>query len=277
MNAVKKFGNLKILASLFFVLTFVVNCFQLEIWADEVFATFSNEPGKYVINTKEGINNYLYDKYSEYKNVEINDVIYHNPLNTYNFSQDTLNKEYNKRSDKHFNINVSGSCSEVAILIVNEYMLRKSIISENGIVQNENTLFYRICGAAKDNGWNGNGGTKEDKIDDIFTDAMKFYTPKYKGDYSILNMHKKFMDSYYSGIPVIVSAPEHSMCACGILEKNVTYTKKGLFGIETTKTELETFLIVNDGWYDATIDNFSQKYSYIPFEIVSSIVVPILI
>ena len=82
------------------------------------------------------------------------------------------------------------------------------------------------------------------------------------------------MDSYYAGIPVIVTIPDHSVCGVGILEKNVTYTKTGLFGIETTETELETFLIVNNGWLNMEVGT-QGRYSYVSFEYVTSIVVPV--
>ncbi len=274
MNSVKKSRGLKVFVSVFFVLTFVINCLRLEIWADDLFPARSEDPEEMVLISEAAINIFLYDKYSEYDDVVITDVIYHNPLDTYNFNQTMLNMFYNSRSDKHYDYDIEGSCSEVAIAIVNEYMLRKGIVSWDGNANDKDSIFYRICGAAKDNGWDGKTGTPENIIDDIFTDAMDYYTPKYKGDYSTLFMHQKYMDSYYAGIPVIVTIPDHSVCGVGILEKNVTYTKTGLFGIETTETELETFLIVNNGWLNMEVGT-QGRYSYVSFEYVTSIVVPV--
>ena len=271
MNSVKKSRGLKVFVSIFFVLTFVINCLRLEIWADDLFPARSVDPEDIVLISDSEINSFLYDKYYEYDDVVITDVIYHNPLDTFNYDQGQLNNNYNVRSDKHYDYDIEGSCSEVAIVMVCEYMVRKEIISGDG-VNNRYPLFYRVCGVAKDNGWDGKSGTPEEMIEDIFTDLMDYYTPKYKGDLSTLFMHQKYMDSYYAGIPVIVNIPKHTVCGAGILEKNVTYTKTGLFGIKTTKTELETFLIVNSGWSNI---NFSERYTYVSFEYVISIVVPV--
>ncbi len=273
MNEVKKFRSLKLLFCLLFVLFFVFNCLQLEIWADDIFSQHSVSSQDIVLNSDAEMNSFLYDKYSEYKDVVITDVIYHNPLDTNNYNQLNLNAQYNVYSDKHHSGIVWNTCSEVAIAIVNEYMLRKGIVSWDGTANDIDSIFYRVCGAAKDEGWDRDG-TQQSKIDDYFTAAMDYYTPKYKGDYSTLLMHQKYMDSYYAGIPVIVTIPGHSVCGAGILEKNVSYTKKGLFGSESTETKLETFLIINDGWSGEGEDNYI-RYTYVSFEYVESIVVPV--
>ena len=273
MNSVKKSRGLKVFVSIFFVLTFVINCLRLEIWADDLFPACSLTSYEMVLDNDSEINSFLYDKYSEYDDVVITDVIYHNPLDTNNYSQATLNAQYNVYSDKHHSGIIQNTCSELAIALVNEYMLRKGIVSWDGTNNDIDSIFYRVCGVAKDEGWDRDGTTAS-KIDDYFTAAMDYYSPKYKGDYSTLLMHQKYMDSYYAGIPVMVSIPGHTICGVGILEKNVTYTKKGLFGSESTKTELETFLIINDGWSGENDDNYI-RYTYVSFEYVNSIVVPV--
>ena len=62
MNSVKKSRGLKVFVSVFFVLTFVINCLRLEIWADDLFPARSEDPEEMVLISEAAINIFLYDK-----------------------------------------------------------------------------------------------------------------------------------------------------------------------------------------------------------------------
>jgi hypothetical protein len=59
------------------------------------------------------------------------------------------------------------------------------------------------------------------------------------------------------------------MHAVGYVEYTVKYTQKVLF-VKTTKTVTEKFVVVNNGWDDATTDTNNKQYSYYPEELITN-------
>lgn len=170
---------------------------------------------------------------------------------------------------------------------MNEYMVRSNKVTSSppfaartyvidGINRSfgiQTDVFLRVVDVSISQGWDKNGTTPTD-IDEIVTGVMQFCSPKYKGDYSIYFIHSKFMDSFYAGVPSVLSLGGHSVVGTGIMEYDVSYKKPRLFG-SSDKTALETIVIINDGWYNANSNGADEQYPYVPFEDIKSIIVPV--
>lgn len=262
----------KRLISLSLVFVILLSALPISAIAAEINSDDQYASGSYsVLPNDSAVNAYIQNKYSEHSNVVITDKVRHTPLDTYNYEQTTLNDYFNVNQNNLFAYNIEGSCTIVAVAIISEYMLRSGKVTSDS-PYDINGLFYRAAVAGKTCGWDGRTGVFIPSNGLIVTDAMSYYTPYYIGDYSIFNMHSKYMDSYYSGVPILVALSGHTVCGVGIIEKTVTYKKSGLFG--GTKTALETFIIVNDGWHDSQTGTGESRYQYVPFDDIVSIVVP---
>lgn len=260
----------KRLISLSLVFVILLSALPISAIAAEINSDDQFDKGTYsILADDNAVNAYIQNKYAEHSNVVITDKVRHTPLDTKNYNQTTLNLYFNDNQNNLFANDIDNSCTIVAVTIITEYMLRTGKVTSD-TPYDINGLFHRAAEAGKTCGWDGVSGVFIPTQGLIITAAMSYYTPAYVGDYSVFNIHAKYMDSYYAGVPILVSLGGHSVCGVGIIEKTVTYKKSGLFG--GTKTALETFIIVNDGWHDSEAGE--SKYQYVPFDDIASIVVP---
>lgn len=231
----------------------------------------ASESAYSVLYDNNAVVNYLKNEYSEYSSVTVGSMkTTVSKLNVYNFSQTTLNTHYNALSTREYEDGISGTCAEVAITMMTDYMIRAGKISTTAATD-KFSIFNRIVHEAYLLGWDGSG-TLVSMINDIMDNNFENYTPVYSTDHSTLLLQSKLEDSIKAGIPAVVNLDGHSVTGVGFVTVDVTYTSKNIFGISTTKTETEVFLVINNGWHDATSGYY--QYSYVPFDDVKSIEVP---
>ncbi len=191
-------------------------------------------------------------------------------LNVYNFSQTSLNSYYNLSPACEYKNGISGTCVEVAITMLMEYMARKDKIS-NENYESKYTIFKMVVQEAKSLGWDGSG-TLVSMIDNIMNASFENYTPVYSANHSTSKLLSKLETTITAGIPAVVNLKGHSVTGVGIVFVEVEYTKKNVFGVSTTKTANEVFVVINNGWYDSSVGEY--QYSYVPIDEVKSIEVP---
>ena len=265
-----------------FVAIIIVVCMVISIVPSSFYATESLEPiqddkmqyasSKYeILYDDDDMVSYLKEKYSEYSSVSVSSVSSESPLNTYNYSQTSLNSYYNANNNEYYDNGINGTCTQVAISIMTEYMKRKKEITPYVTCNTIHDIFANVITASHACLWDGNG-TPRNMTVNIVDSNFYYYSPYYYGDYSWLFMESKIQDSLADGIPVVVHLDGHTVTGVGFVKKKVTYKKKNIWGVMTTYTQEETFLIINNGWYN-TSTNSSKTYSYVHFDDVLSIVV----
>ncbi|MDR3185939.1 MAG: hypothetical protein LBU04_03930 [Christensenellaceae bacterium] len=122
---------------------------------------------------------------------------------------------------------------------------------------------------ARVNNWWTSAGTSSDKIDSIVSASFEHFGSSKRGNNDHLNIYNNLKSRVDSGYTVLFSCVDHTMHAVGYIRYTVTYTTKVLW-INTTTTKYEDFVIVNDGWENATTNESYKQYSYYPASLINA-------
>ncbi|MDR2267664.1 MAG: hypothetical protein LBE09_08840 [Christensenellaceae bacterium] len=194
-------------------------------------------------------------------------------LSSPNVSQNTVNNYYNYRWDQRKTAEVTGTCSEVAtLMLVKSYGFGSTYTNNNAFcvimdiaVANE----YWSPSYDAEGNLNG-GGTNVTKIDSLATKSFTRFLSKKKGNNDVVNIYNTLKSEINESKTAILSCENHSMLAVGYLTYKVTYKRYILGFIETWYEKAIDYVIVNDGWFDAGRDIDSEQYSYYPVASINS-------
>lgn len=181
-------------------------------------------------------------------------------IDCYNYSQTTLNNHYNKTYKKG-KTNYTGTCSEVAISIATDLVLRKDKNKKLDTTQ----IFTNVLNIAIKNNWfpyypasedSGPSGTLVKNINKIYSAVIKSYGIKNTVKYSSSNGFGLLKESIERGYPAVISLPSHTVVGVGYQEYTYDYTVAITYRIlwwTITKYESRTFTrgyaAILNGWY----------------------------
>ncbi|MDR0752020.1 MAG: hypothetical protein LBF12_05530 [Christensenellaceae bacterium] len=157
---------------------------------------------------------------------------------------------------------VSGTCSEVAVTL-----LTKAHKVNQGSYE---YIFRTVMNTAKGNGyWKSDKGTNSAQIDSLVTKTFDFLNSSKKGNNDHLNIFSNLVNNIDSGKTSVFSCIGHSMHAVGYAEYSIKYSEKILF-FKRNVAKTEYFVIVNDGWFNASSNEKNEQYSYYPASLIST-------
>lgn len=225
-----------------------------------------------VLETQDDAEEEAKSSYSSYKYVSVSSE--YERLNTYNYSQSTLNNYFNS----HYSDNkVKGTCSEVASTSAVEYYDRKGYTDIRNF--NENGCFCVLMNCAIDTGaWKHNGGkgsTTDSQLKKVISKYYDIYKEDYDGNYDTTFLKTKIYSSIDDGKPVMgafhVTTKDgtdegHCMNICGYLEVTVKYKNNKYLPYNSKKI---IYYIVNDGWTNCKSGN--KRIQYVNSKYLTSI------
>lgn len=253
----------------FFLFLFTVFLgFTVSLLVQSAFNTYdaakSSGTSADVIQTKNGVTTYLKDKYSSYSKVTVSAGT-EKKLNTYNFSQGTLNDYFNANYQLANDESVTGTCSLVEILSLLEYYDR--VKGQTDLPSTTNEAFCDIVLVAISNEYYTVGeGTKGDDVDNLLNDMFYFYHSTNTAYLDHLNIYSHIKSEIDASRPVGFGINGHGMVGAGYVTYTTTYeTTSGVLWWKKTVTTTKTddFVIVNDGWTNSS-DGGDGQYSCFP-------------
>jgi hypothetical protein len=216
-----------------------------------------------LLNDSQSVINYINKLYPNKKDFKIS-ITSNKTIPSVNLKQSTYNSYYNSYYNLTGDDMVEGTCSEIAVAL-----LAKSHKVNQGSYE---YLFRTVMNTAMDNGyWTKKYGTFQAKIDSLVTKSFKFWKSNKKGNNDHLSIYTNHVKNINAGSTTIFSCSNHSMHGVGYVEYKIQYTEKILFFIPSTVTQTEMFVIVNDGWFNATSNIDNYQYSYYPVRLISSV------
>lgn len=179
-----------------------------------------------------------------------------------NLSQSALNNEYNKNHD----IQISDTCAEVGTTILIEY---KNF--EENKLKNDEEIFTDVMDKAIDNNfWDiDEGYTQSNNIAKLLKKSINIYNKnlKVKDVNPLIFDRTIIMSNIRNNIKnnntMLLVCKNHTMHVVGCITCTVKYSKKFLF-FDIKGTDKFEYLIVNDGWQDASSNEEDKQYSYYP-------------
>ncbi|MDR0697406.1 MAG: hypothetical protein LBF68_07760 [Christensenellaceae bacterium] len=220
-----------------------------------------------VLQNSSQVTSYVMNTHKGKKDLQIT-AIKQTKIASPNIAQSSMNTHYNNYYYLSGDVAVDGTCTEVASTLLMK--------SHNANANGTEYVFRTIMNIAKDNNYwfrdakdKKKVGTKSDKIDSLVTDTFYFWRSKKKGNSDHLNIYSNLVSNIDNGKTSIFSCADHSMHAVGYAEYTVTYKVKVLcFYVPTSS--VAKFVIVNDGWYNATNNATNEQYSYYPADLIST-------
>ncbi|MDR0751333.1 MAG: hypothetical protein LBF12_01905 [Christensenellaceae bacterium] len=175
-------------------------------------------------------------------------------LGSVNIRQKILNDKFNAK----YGTTVGGTCSEVATTLLIKKFGR----------QKEKTYQYTFDTvmdiAIKSNLWTSNG-TKGSDIDKLVTKSFQGTGSSRWGNNDYVGIYNTLANDIDNGYTTILSCIGHSMHAVGYIHYTVKY-KTQILWLKIESTTIKKYVIVNDGWQDASTDVENKQYSYYPEE-----------
>lgn len=259
----------------------------------------------YFHDTMQDVDNYIYSNYGN--NINFRLSTYHNYglLSTINYSQTTLNRNYNNLGNLRFDINgdrvidyndnigadfgKGGTCQPVAVSIAFKYMVMRGNMNYYPRLYPDkrdiNNIFYEVIDAYIFNGWNG--GTS--LIFNCYKYINTFFqlnNIQYNATFTTFNILDRIEESYNTQIPAIghiqTLTSGHAVAICGYVVKRIEYDIDISDGFGFSFMHISedlTFVAVNTGWTDsgmpeygsASMKQYNDNYSYIDLKNINAI------
>jgi len=213
-----------------------------------------------IINSKKDVAQQITSVYGSYKNFSYT-VKKEEVLDTVNRNQNSLNSVYNET-----HTNISGTCAEVASLI----MLKYFADIDNKNFTDYNQEYANIIRLAINNNYlatNGTG-TNVNVIASMFSKILNSKSISRKVSQDSWNLYDVIKNNVNISKPTLLTIENHAVVSCGYIEYEVKFTKTVPYWIFWTRdvatTETMRFAVINDGWSNSTVENVNDKnYSYI--------------
>ncbi|MDR0696534.1 MAG: hypothetical protein LBF68_03185 [Christensenellaceae bacterium] len=204
-----------------------------------------------LLNSQSLVVSHLKSKYNGKLSLSIS-LSKHKLISSPNISQGTHNYYYKAKTG----ISVNGTCSEIATTLL--------IRSHGRDGRNSSyETFKTVMDVAIYNAYWTTDGTSGSVIDNLVTKSFFATGSSKRGNNDYVSIYNTLTKNIDDGYTTILSVISHSMHAVGYAYYTVTYKTKFLF-ITTSTTKEEKFVIVNDGWKDATDNLNNDQYSYYP-------------
>ncbi|MDR2267068.1 MAG: hypothetical protein LBE09_05755 [Christensenellaceae bacterium] len=219
------------------------------------FSTAKTGNSNYVLHDKTEVTNFLVNHYGEsYSCSEFKSSMI---LNRPNIKQSTMNDQFKYLTG----MSVTGTCSEVATT---------QLIKSYGYASTYGypSTYKHIMTIAKDKKYWTSAGTASNKIDSLVTDSFKFFGSKKRGNNDYLNIYSTITKYINQNKTLLFSCSDHTMHVVGYATWEVRY-KQNVLGTNKYYRINEHFVVVNDGWYDASSNEKNRQFSYYPASLIN--------
>ncbi|MBE5964409.1 MAG: hypothetical protein E7252_05660 [Lachnospira sp.] len=210
------------------------------------------------------VENYIYDKYSDYKDIDIS-LEKDKYIDTKNYNQDVWNNWYYLDTG----IKAGGTCTVVATASLLEYCGNKYNISAiKDRTAKPNGTYIIFCEIIDNMWFYGHATSKQirgvshSRLDSNLTQMFTKYGSSLKGNNDYYDIYDSLKSEVNSDKPVLFSMIGHTTVGAGYVEYEVEYTKKYWWGKQDGYAT-EKFIVVNDGWTNS-IAYPKRQYSYFP-------------
>lgn len=170
-------------------------------------------------------------------------------IDCYNYEQFRLNKYYNDTYKRMGNKRYTGTCTEVAIAIATDLIIRKDLKK----VRSLQSIFTNTLNIAIKNNWfpatpamgtSGPSGTYPKDNINIFSEIAKYYGLKRTISHSLSNGYSILEKNIEAGYPVVISLPYHTVVGVGYQYYEAGYTVTTtyrFFRLRWSKSEYKKF------------------------------------